>query len=79
MKIKKNLIINDSGFVFDTSSGDSYAVNPTGVQILSLLKSGKDEETIIEFFEEHYEVKKDKIEKDLYDFKLMLKSFKISK
>jgi hypothetical protein len=77
MKIKKNIALSDSGFIFNPSSGDSYSINPIGVKILQLLKEDKTEEEIIQRITEEYMIDKDTVEKDLYDFKNMLKSYKL--
>jgi len=45
MELRKNLAISDTGFVFDATSGESYSLNPIGLEILTYLKNGlKDEE-----------------------------------
>ena len=41
MKIKKNIAISDSGFIFNPSTGESFTVNPIGVEIITLLKEDK--------------------------------------
>ena len=33
MKIKTNIALSDSGFLFNPSTGDSYSVNPIGQEI----------------------------------------------
>lgn len=78
MKVKKNIAISDSGFVFNPSTGDSYSVNPIGLEILELLKDGKDDEFIISYVTQNYMVDRSGIEKDIYDFKNMLDIYKIA-
>jgi hypothetical protein len=77
MKIKKNIALSDSGFIFNPSSGDSYSINPIGNKILQFMKDDKTEEEIIQLITEEYMIDKDTVEKDLYDFKNMLKSYKL--
>lgn len=77
MKIKKNIALSDSGFIFNPSSGDSYSINPIGNKILQYMKEDKTEEEIIQLITEEYMIDKDTVEKDLYDFKNMLKSYKL--
>ena len=36
-----SLAISDSGFVFDPNTGNTYAVNATGLAVLRGLKSGR--------------------------------------
>ena len=34
MRLKKNIAVSDSGFVFNPTTGDSYSLNPVGKEIL---------------------------------------------
>jgi len=77
MKVKKNIAISDSGFLFNPSTGDSYSVNPIGQEILKLLKDGKDDGQVVAHILNNYMTDKDAIEKDLYDFKNMLENYKL--
>ncbi len=78
MKVKKNIAISDSGFLFNPSTGDSYSVNPIGQEILKLLKDGKDDAQVIAHILNNYMTDQDAIEKDLYDFKKMLENYKLT-
>ena len=40
MKLKENIAVSESGFLFDPNSGESFSVNSTGKEILKLLSSG---------------------------------------
>ena len=77
MKLKKNIALSDSGFLFNPSSGDSYSVNPIGLEILRLLQESKSDVEIIQFISSEYMIDKDTIEKDLYYFKNLLNGFKL--
>ena len=77
MRVKRNIAISDSGFLFNPSSGDSYSVNPIGLEIFTLLKDGKDQEDVKAYILEHYETDSDSFEKDFYDFSVMLKNYKL--
>jgi hypothetical protein len=78
MKIKKNIALSDSGFIFNPSSGDSFSTNPIGVEILKLLKEGKSTEEISKSILNSYQVDETTIEKDLYDFFKMLEKYKLT-
>ena len=54
MNIKKDIAISDSGFVFDPTTGESYSLNPLGVEILTLLKDGDDQKEITNFVLQKY-------------------------
>ena len=43
MKIKKNVAISESGFVFDAGTGDSYSMNAIGKEIILMLKDNINE------------------------------------
>ncbi len=78
MKIKKNIALSDSGFVFDPSSGDSFSTNPIGLEIIKLLKNGKSADEIKKHITSTYMIDDNSFEKDLYDFVNMLQKLKIA-
>jgi len=41
MNIKKNIALSDSGFIFNPSTGESFSMNPIGLEIITMLKEGK--------------------------------------
>jgi len=75
MKIKKNIAISESGFVFDPTSGESYSLNPIGMEILGYLNEEKSLDDISGIMTENYEIDADSFEKYFYDFAGMLKQF----
>ncbi len=75
MKLKSNIAISENGFMFDPYTGDSYNLNPTAVEILKLLKSGKTNEEIIAHFKEKYDVDEATLEQNIYDFVAMLNHY----
>lgn len=79
MKVRKNIAISDSGFLFNPSSGDSYSVNPIGQEIIQMLQDEKSEQEILDHILEEYMIDKNTVEKDLYDFLNMLKNYKLTK
>lgn len=68
MKIKRNLALSDSGFVFNPSTGDSFSVNPIGLEIIRYLKDGHDKEDIVTLMTKKYNVEEGALQKDLRDF-----------
>ncbi len=77
MKIKSNTAISDSGFVFNPDTGESFTVNPVGVEILGLLKEGKTVEEIAAILRERYNTDKNTLEKDTEDFLGLLRNFSL--
>ena len=78
MKIKNNIAISDSGFVFNPSTGESYSINPIGKKIIEWLADGKSDSEIFDLVVNSYATDKDTIEKDLYDFVELLKSYQLA-
>ena len=78
MKLKRNIAVSETGFVFNPSSGDSFSVNPVGLEIMNLLKQHKSEEVIRKHILEKYQVENDQVEKDYYDFIKMLETMQLT-
>lgn len=78
MKIRKNIAISETGFIFNPLTGDSFSVNETGLFVLHMLQEGKETETILERFRERFELDKNSAEMDLSDFFTMLKSYQLT-
>ena len=74
--IKRTVAISDSGFIFDSATGESYSTNEIGLEILNCIKSGKTEEEIIDHIVKNYEITKNELEKHYIDFISTLKYYK---
>ncbi|MCA6073445.1 PqqD family protein [Fulvivirga sedimenti] len=72
MRLRKNVALSESGFIFNAATGDSYSANPVGLRILELLKSGKTSEQILQKIPAEFEVDGDRFEQDLEDFVSLL-------
>jgi hypothetical protein len=68
MKLKKNVATSEAGFVFNPGTGDSFSVNQTGAEIISLFKENRTPEEIIRIVSAKFDVEQNQIEKDLDDF-----------
>ncbi|MCF8297163.1 MAG: PqqD family protein [Saprospiraceae bacterium] len=77
MKIKKNVAISDSGFVFNPESGESFTVNPIGVELFNLLKEGKEFDEIKSHIIENYNTDEATVERDYNDFIGILKNYQL--
>jgi PqqD family protein of HPr-rel-A system len=77
MNIKKSLAISDTGFVFDPSTGDSYTLNPTALEIIQLLKQNHSPEQITQVITKKYDVDESTFERYFYDFTGMLKQMQL--
>ena len=77
MRLKRNIAVSESGFLFDPTGGESYSLNEQGLEILSLLKEKKTNEEIASHMTENYDIAPDDFEKYYFDFLGMLKQFKL--
>jgi hypothetical protein len=69
------LAVSESGFIFDPVTGHSYTANATGLRILELLKSGKNEEEIKAVLLDEFEATEDEVSVDISDFIENLKKY----
>lgn len=77
MKLKNNIALSESGFVFNPNTGESFTINQTGQKIIELIREGKDYNEIKDFFLDSYETEDSIFEKDFEDFIHMLKSYQM--
>ena len=73
MYLKKNIATSESGFIFNPSTGDSYAANPVAAEIVQLLKQGTASSSVKEQILQKYEVEPFRLEQDWDDFMSQLK------
>jgi len=76
-KIKSNIAISDTGFIFNPANGESFSTNPIGIEIFNLIKQAKHQEEIFENMLEKYNTDKNTIEKDYNDFVQTLNQFQL--
>ncbi|HNW73143.1 MAG: PqqD family protein [Bacteroidales bacterium] len=68
MKLRKNVAVSESGLLFNPVTGESYSVNPIGVEIINLLRDEKTMEQIGAVILEKYNTDQSTFEKDFHDF-----------
>jgi len=68
MKLKNNIAISESGFIFNPEIGTSFTTNSLGVAILKQLKEQTSLKKIKESIVTNYEIDPITCEKDLDDF-----------
>ena len=68
MKLQKNVAISEAGLLFNPVTGESYSVNPIGVEILTLMREEKSPDQIIKTILDKYTTDKATFEKDYHDF-----------
>lgn len=77
MRIKKNIAISDSGFVFNPTTGDSYSLNQVGREILQYMGEQKSREEITSLMTSAYDIDAASFEKYFFDFISMLRQFEL--
>ena len=79
-KINKGLItqkLDDKTVIFDGDESILYTFNETASYVFKKIKSGEDEERIIDLIVKRYQIKPEKAKKDLKDLLVDLKKKKI--
>lgn len=77
MKLKKNIAVSESGFLFDPNTGESYSLNKTGQLIVKMISEGKTEEEIKEVLLKEYGVESDALQRYFDEFITMLQQMKL--
>lgn len=77
MKLKRNIAVSETGFIFDPSSGESFSLNPIAVEILNMIKEDSNSEEIQTEILNKYDVDSQTFEHNFYDFINMLKTFNL--
>jgi hypothetical protein len=75
MKLKENIAISDSGYLFNPSTGESFVLNPLGMEIIHFMKKGKSFEEISKEVLTRYSVDSITFEKDYQDFIHQLRQY----
>jgi len=68
MKLHKNVAVSEAGLLFNPVTGESFSVNPIGVEILNLIREEKDADQISKVILEKYGTDEATFEKDYHDF-----------
>ncbi|MCX6268802.1 MAG: PqqD family protein [Bacteroidetes bacterium] len=68
MKLRKNVAISEAGLLFNPVTGESFSVNPIGVEIITLIREEKTADQINHDILEKYSTDKATFEKDYHDF-----------
>ncbi len=78
MEINKNVAISDSGFVFNPGTGESFSVNPIGLEIILMIKKGVTFNDIYKTISVKYDVDETTFEKDYNDYVQLLTNYHLS-
>lgn len=68
MKIKENIAISETGFVFNPNTGDSFTLNETARKVIALINEGKTIEQTAKALKETFDVDDTTLGRYLFDF-----------
>lgn len=77
MKIKSNIAVSDSGFVFDPTSGDSFTLNEVGRIIFNCIREGLSDDEIYNKLSAEFDVDKTTFDRYFLDFTITLKQYQL--
>jgi len=77
IKIKKDIAVSETGFLFDPNTGESFNLNKTGQIIFKQLAEGKSQSEILKSVLENYEIEDHVFHRYLDEFLMMLKQFNL--
>lgn len=77
MKLKDNIALSESGFLFDPNSGESFSVNSTGKAILKQISAGKSSAEIESSILDEYDVDQKTFSRYMDDFAHTLRRFNL--
>jgi hypothetical protein len=63
--------------IFNPVNGESFSVNPIGIEIINLIREGKSQDEIFKSITSKYNTDKSTIERDLHDFITVLKNYNL--
>ena len=77
MKIRSNIALSESGFIFNPNTGESFTLNPTGQMMFTMIRDGHDQSEIRDYFLENYHVDESIFEKDYEDFIHLMNTYQM--
>ena len=77
MQLKENIVITETGFVFDPDTGESFSVNPIGRELLEKIRQQLDAGEITNQITERYDVDAIRFQRYFDDFLIMLRHFNL--
>jgi len=79
MKVNKNIAVSESGFLFDSMSGDSFSLNPIAAEILELIREQKSLDDVKQMLLNKYDVTPTLLDKTIDEYVFTLKKLNIVK
>ena len=77
IKIKKDIAVSETGFLFDPNTGESFTLNKTGKIIFKLLAEENEPESISKIVQEQYDIDNQTAQRYVDEFIMMLQQFNL--
>lgn len=77
MQLKENIVVTETGFVFDPDTGESFSVNPIGRELLEKLGQSMSADEITKQITDKYDVDALRFQRYFDDFLIMLRHFNL--
>jgi hypothetical protein len=78
INIRKQVAISNEGLIFNPQTGESFTVNPMGMEILDLIRERKTMAQIVLLILDKYEADRETLERDYLDFASFLVSSQLA-
>jgi hypothetical protein len=78
IRFHKNVALSDSGYVFDPTTGESYTLNPIGLEIVQMLRQNMTDDEIQGRILDRYQVDASSLERYYMDFIGSLVQFELA-
>jgi hypothetical protein len=76
--LSKDIAYSDTGFLFNPITGESFTVNPMGVDVLNQIREGKPFREICENLVADFQVEIETAERDVMDFFNLLRHYQLA-
>ena len=77
MQINKNIAISENGLLFHPGTGESFSLNPIGVEIINLIRQEKPFDAVADVILEKYNTDRATFDRDYTDFIGLLKHHRL--
>lgn len=78
IRIKSDIALSKTGFVFNPQTGESFSLNPMGSEIICLLRDGYSTEEVVKSITDRFDVSAHSFSTDLDDFVAMLRRYELT-
>ena len=73
----RSLALNEDGFAFDPTTGESFTMNPTGLVVLEGLREGLAPDEVASRLVERFQAQPEEAARDVTDFMDHLRTFRL--